>query len=490
VDIFEEYPISDIRDEYLSTLRDITPIEFIRSDIEAYLELNHPELTYEDLLKTKALAPEAMNILPASLQFKQVVITNEYTALPDELIHKVRFSAFDPNNNELFDITLETLRLSNQLIGVTYEPETVEDQAVMNSYGGLDNTPAYLVRLRPTLQLNSENIAVAAVGLPIGADYNLNIELISPNGSEAITNTHITGDYAVIGIVADKAVAPQTIPDEGKNAWRILYEETVSYIDRWNQAEKELAALMQLRIARPIPTVVTLGSVMDVTYLLDTPHGLEWKGIYVDADLKAVEIEISGQRSTDDQENSGDRQKDFMRLSSLQGSILENRILEDDFQVESISTAKVFQLANDNLVPILTINTDNIASVIDTLTFPESIKEDIVNAINENLVIEIPQTEILYQDWTGIGYIKENPETGASGWMLSGMIAGGMTAGGLNTWAENLKEIFANPHSDPPNYDPASAYYISKVYYTDRQKGTVGGSPLLPLQVLVYDSKN
>jgi hypothetical protein len=34
----------------------------------------------------------------------------------------------------------------------------------------------------------------------------------------------------------------------------------------------------------------------------------------------------------------------------------------------------------------------------------------------------------VYEDWTGIGYIKENPDTGKSGYMLSGMIAGGMTA--------------------------------------------------------------
>jgi len=474
MDILEEYPISNIRDEYLSTLRDLTPLEYIRTDIEAYLELNYPDLTYEDLLRTKSLTPEAMNILPASLQFKQVVITNEYTALPDELIHKVRFSASDPNNNDLFDITLETLRLSNQLIAVTYEPETVEDQAVINSYGGLDNTPAYLVRLRPTLELNNENVVVGAEGLPIGAEFNLNLSLISPNGEEKVTNTLITGNYAVMGIVSQQAVTPAVIPDEERDAYRILYEEAINYIDQWNQAEDELAALMQLSITRPIPTVVTLGGVMDVTYLLDTPHGFEWKGLYVDVDLRAVEATGI----------SKDTVKDFMRLSGLQGSILENTVFEDAFQVESISTAKVFQLANDSQITIITVDKDNLDSVLPTLSFADAIKEDITNAVNQDLTVMIPQSEISYEDWTGIGYIKEDPQTGASGWMLSGVIAGGMTAEEANKWAQNWLN---NPFAEPPNDDPSEAYYLFKISATDRQTGTVGQALPTPLQVIVFD---
>ena len=85
----------------------------------------------------------------------------------------------------------------------------MEDHEIINSYGGLDNTPAYLVRLRPALKLNGENVVVSQDGLPIGAEYDLRIELVSPNGVEKITNTHITGNYAVIGIVAEKAMTPQ-----------------------------------------------------------------------------------------------------------------------------------------------------------------------------------------------------------------------------------------------------------------------------------------
>ena len=118
-----------------------------------------------------------------------------------------------------------------------------------------------------------------------------------------------------------------------------------------------------------------------------------------------------------------------MQLSSLQGSILENRIFEDDFQVASISTAKLFQLATSQLpTSIVTIDSSNVNTILPSLPFDQNIKDDIINSVNQNFTIKIPDHELTYENWSGVGYIKENSETGESGWMLSGMIAGGMTA--------------------------------------------------------------
>jgi hypothetical protein len=69
------------------------------------------------------------------------------------------------------------------------------------------------------------------------------------------------------------------------------------------------------------------------TYSTNIPHGITWKGAFVDADLRAVEA-VAGPSTLS---RKDERLKDFMQLSSLQGSVLENRIFEDDFQVDSIS---------------------------------------------------------------------------------------------------------------------------------------------------------
>ncbi|MGD9162360.1 MAG: hypothetical protein PVG39_28380, partial [Desulfobacteraceae bacterium] len=226
---------------------------------------------------------------------------------------------------------------------------------------------------------------------------------------------------------------------------------------------------------------------MDVTYLLDSPQSMEWKGIFVDADLRAIEV------LSDAQNQEEDNKTIFMQLASMEGSFLESAVLEVDFGVESISTAKLMGLANESGIPILTINSDNIGTVLPALSFADNIKEDITNSVNQGLIIEIPQTEITYEDWTGIGYIKEYPETGESGWMLSGMLAGGMSVwSGPDRWPLFLEFMAKFTHWVVINTDPTSGRYIAKIPATDMQEGVVG-KPLLDdpsgklLQVLVLD---
>lgn len=478
IDIFShpelvEGSLSNIKEEYLDSIHTETPIEYIRACINAQLANSQPATRYNDLLLTRTLVPEVMNILPASMQFDQKKITHEYTEIPDELKHKVKFIASDTNNNELFTITIDTLNISNQKIALSYEPETVEDQQIIDSYGGLDNTPAYLVRLRPVLKVNEEMVVAGKDGLLMGADYNLTIQLISPNGEERITNTHTNGNLTAIGIVAQKTGSGQllTIADED-DAEEILFKETRNYISRWNRAEEELASLMHLTLTRPIPTVTTIGGVIDVTYLLDMPHGYEWKGEYCNANSRAVETE-PGIQST------GNRGQIFMQLSALHGSILENRIFEDDFQVESISTAKLFEIANSNQIPIQTIDKTNISSIFPTLAFDDEIKTDITNAVNQNYTVKIPNQEMTYKDWTGVGYAKENPETKEAGYMLSGMIAGGMTAVSPDKWTnQSLREKFNKPNKT-----------YSSIVITSPKSGAVVTTALIEVRGTVLDPK-
>jgi hypothetical protein len=483
-DIVSEYSLTSIRDDYLNAAQSQTPLEYLQTQINDYLLVSHPSTTYSDYLRTKTLVPEVMQILPASMQFTQVKVTHEYTEMPDELKHKVTFTANDMANNELFAMTLDTLSLSNRTIALSFEPETVEDQEIIDSYGGLDNTPSYLIRLRPVLKVNGERIGVGKDGLQMGSDYTLSVKLIAPQGTEEVTDTLVIGNLSVIALSAEKIVTPAVLPDDKRNAESILYEEAIHYIDRWNNAENELSSLMRLALARPIPTMVMAGGVAEVTYLLDTPHGYTLKGVYVDADLRRIEAVAT----------DNTRITTFMQLSSLQGSILENKIFEDDFQVQAMSTAKFLTLANSNAVTVLTIDATNIDTILPTLTFDQNIKDDITTSISQGLVVRMPQSEISYENWTGIGYIKENPETGESGWMLSGSIAGGMTAWSFDRWPTYYADRLTNPYSEPSIYDPASTYFIDKITETDMQMGTVAGTlgdPLslpetLPLQVFVH----
>ncbi len=467
-----EVPLSEIREYYLQADRPETPLEFLSAEIEVVLDQLQTGATYQDLLRARTQKSENLKILPASLQFRQVVATHEYHSIPDELLHKAKFVATDLNGGVMFDVTLDVIKLSNRSIAMWYEPETVEDQEIINSFGGLDNTPAYLVRLRPVLKVDGERLAVGLDGLPMGEEANLSVDLVAPSGLERLSNTLIIGNLSVMGLVAGKALEPEEMPAEQKNAERLLHEETLRYLDRWYQGEEELASLMGLSVARPLPSLVTMGGVIEVTYLLDMPHGYEWRGVFVDADKRAVEVT-----------GPADGRLLFMQLSALQGSVLEDRVLREDFQVDSISTARLFGIANASSIPILTIDGSNVGVVLDGLPFGENVKQDIASAVGQGMVVRVPDRAMAFEDWSGVGYLKENPVTGEAGWMLSGMVAGGLTVWGWPRWDEYLLAMLRNPSSEPPNQDPNAAVLIVKVPSTDWKRATVGETVVLEARV-------
>ncbi|MDX1764066.1 MAG: transglutaminase-like domain-containing protein, partial [bacterium] len=415
VEMTQAISLDALRADYLGAVQTLTPLEYLRSAIETHLARSAPDKSYDDYLRDRTLIPEVLHILPASPQFDEVRVTHEYGAIPHELLHHVRFKATGAGDAVLFDITLPAYALSNQQIVITYEPESIEDQEIINGYGGLGNVPAYLVRLRPVLRVNNDRMIVGQHGLPMGADFSLTLELIGPQGTDRVENREIAGKLGVIGIVAQQAVFPADVAGEEKGSERLLFEAALRYTDRWNRAEHELGSLLDVAVLRPLPTVVTLGSIMDVSYLLDTPHDLQWRGVYVDADLRAVDAVSCG-------ENGDGREKTFLKLSSLEGSVLEHVILEEQIPVESLSTAKLIGLANSQGIPLVQIDENNVSTRLPTLNFDENVLADIANAAAQGLTVTIPETVIRHEDWTGIGYVTENEETGEAGWMLSGMV--------------------------------------------------------------------
>ena len=487
VDIMQQPGKSGLLDgmpeTYLGAAQTQTLLEYLESSIAG----GGYQLT--DFLMSRSIVPERLKTLPGSTQFTLAKATHEYTAIPDELKHKVRLVA-TAGETVLFDITMDAMKLANRKVSISGEPEAVEDQEIIDGYGGLDNTPAYLVKLRPVLKVDGEVATAGSEGLFMGSDYTLTMELVSPGGTETAKSDLIIGNLTGIGIVTQRATpygSSQGAPaiTEEDDAETIIHKELMRYIDRWNRAEEELANLLQLRYTRPIPTVALMGGVIDVSYVLDLPHGYDWKGEYIDASVRAVETAVAYSGAP----LAAERKKAFMRLSGLQGSVLEERVFEDDFGVDSISTAKVLELAGSQSasgIQILSIDGSNGETVIPSLPFDDAIKGDITDAVNQGFKVKVPSQEMTYKDWTGVGYLKENPNTGEAGYMLSGMIAGGMTA---EQWVnEYLADLLGKSDMYMFNKDPLSAAQIVMIPATDGQIGTVGTTLAQRLAVLVLDS--
>jgi hypothetical protein len=117
-----------------------------------------------------------------------------------------------------------------------------------------------------------------------------------------------------------------------------------------------------------------------------------------------------------------------MLTSGYLGSALEHGIFEQLYSVPSVSAVKVLQIANQEGIPIYTINQTNVNEILPRLQVSEAVKSGIRNAVTSGMIVTIPERNIQYYNWSGVGYIVLNPETGAGAYMISGGLAGSYTA--------------------------------------------------------------
>jgi hypothetical protein len=114
----------------------------------------------------------------------------------------------------------------------------------------------------------------------------------------------------------------------------------------------------------------------------------------------------------------------------MNGSVLEYAVPEQLFStlenpVQGISTVKALKIANDQAIPIYTIDQTNIDSIAPLLQIDSGSLTDIRNAVNAGKTIITPKSEITFKSWTGTGYIIIDKNTGAGAYLVSGGISGG-----------------------------------------------------------------
>lgn len=123
--------------------------------------------------------------------------------------------------------------------------------------------------------------------------------------------------------------------------------------------------------------------------------------------------------------------KQFFLSSGMNGSALEHSVPEQLFSTpdnpaQGVSAVKALQIANEQGIPIYTINQSNINTIMPQLQIDADVKADIQNAVNAGKEVTVSKTNINFNGWNGCGYIIIDPVTGAGAYMISGGMNGGL----------------------------------------------------------------
>jgi hypothetical protein len=436
--------------------------EEFKTALEDYINTNLPEGTIGDLLGAKTIKKEAPGILLVTLPYKVINKLNEYSVIPNNLRHKVRFRVNG------IDHTVSTLELAGQRVTLSYVYATDEDKAVVEEYGGIYDTPAYLVKLKPLLMIGDE-IEVEGEPSGLGLSQSIRIEFIAPGKGVVDIVERETTVGAYYAITFDLQRIPTELIQANisklKEALELAEIQPVKradligellnltgliyfcQLDIYNYFLSKIHRISYIR--HPSEAITSLN--LKVDYLFSTPKSVSFSGVGIDIERDVLSaFSVVGDLG---------KEKNFMVSAGMLGSSLEHGIFELLFNIPSISAVKALQLANEEGMPIYSINENNISQILPKLQISGAVKSAIQNAVNAGNVVTVSGRNIQYNEWNGVGYIIIDPETGDGAYMISGKLAGGVAtklAEALKlgfsifmNWASEIKESKIAGRWDP-----------------------------------------
>ncbi|MCP5443675.1 MAG: hypothetical protein H6968_11630 [Chromatiaceae bacterium] len=417
--------------DYIATFTEPSPIEQLQLDVQAYLDANDPGKTIAAIERRTEIAQQALGLLPASPPYGLLAVTDRLSEIEDTQRYKVRFHLYD-GATTFIDHTLNLSAFADRRLTIEYVGATAADQTVIDAFGGIYDTPPDLVDVRPVLEVDNVPVASASNAIGMGLTHKADMHFLPPAGGRIeqplVPDDIIAGNGRAIGFdtfldIRDTFIDPDPIPADAFLE-SILHLTAVDYLSRVDRGIETMERLMGVATYLDVSEVIASNQI-NVTYSFGVPVGFEWTGLYVDADRH-----ILGKFPVDGDYNRVRRP--FHIVTGMDGSIQENRVFEDDFGQEAVSTIKILELANDALIPICTITTD-IATDCTGFNHPDLV-DDVNAALGAGREITIPRDPMTVGLWSGTGYIDMDPVTGSAAYVLSGGINGGST---VESWPTN-----------------------------------------------------
>lgn len=438
--------VTNITNDYYESF-----VDDIGDNAEEYINHyneEHPDnpLTTEQIIGGKKIIKEELELLPNVLPYEVRSVISESSNLSDDNFENISFimqgsSAFslDYDTTESFNVNFNTYELYGKRITIEWTGATDEDNEIINEYGGIINTPVYLIDVCPNLIVDGE---VVATGNPVNAGYRQNfvMELNHIGLDKKIVDNLITvgGVYSVTLDYGNfSADSLNKISDE-MNLLKDSLDEEMTEKDLYNDEVlgKVLSAMGCLYFAqldifdnytanhtgvlrnRVLSEGIT-GYEPNVSYVFMTPVEYNDGRFYIDVDYNALSV-VS-------ESNTKENVIAYNIQSGLYSSLMESTIIEELFEIPAVSTTKLLCEANERGIPIYSICSENIED-IDELNVSDSVRNDVRNAVNEGKIVYIPRDSFNYYNWYGSGYMILDMENGTAAYMISGGISGGSTA--------------------------------------------------------------
>ena len=291
--------------------------------------------------------------------------------------------------------------------------------------------------MKPELRIDG---LVVATGTTIGMGYQETFDMVftepGPGGGmDVVSNQIDAGAYYAVAIDTGKISESQMVAMKNKidatmakietNDFAtlskdsligdILYTTALAYyaqLDSVNIIQSMAMGMIWYRL--PSESIFSTG--LKVETMFGIPRAVSCEGLMMDVDRNVhVAMARNGNRDFGFQ---------FMLTTGQNSSALEHAVPERLFSTQDnpahgISAVKALKIANDQGIPIYTINKENIGTVLPQLEVSAEVKSEIQNAVNAGKEVTVSKTNITFNGWIGCGYIVLDPATGAGAYYLT-----------------------------------------------------------------------
>lgn len=443
---------------YFSQVQAQMPHDIYRAQVQDFLNRSNPGTSVADLPYRNALVPQRFGLLPASLPYNVAQVLSQFSTVPDNLRHQVRLRL--SASGLLLDVTWRVPQVALQRRTISYVPATLADQAIVDGFGGLANTPPMAVDVRPQLKLDGI-LALEGNPVSLGTRVQLAVDFIRSEQGVVATGNHTAlraGQHISVNLDAgqisdallieraSRLLAAQEFvgtPSEDADALtgELLNIAGMLYWKRLRDGENAIAEIFQRLIVRDLSESTTRAD-LEALLLLDRPFALTPGNLSLDA------IRIN--RSTFGIDNDESDGPTFRRLIGLESSAQEHAMWEELVGLEAIPTVKAFQVASTQGIPLRTITSANVAEPVicadgnqrsvfecmaacDTFSIVIQGINAFINAGREVLAQECP---ILLNQWIGVGWAAFDTSSQVGAFLITGGLFTPQQSSGATTIAD------------------------------------------------------
>lgn len=413
-------------------------LEGFQESITDFIANDLQDATGGELLGAVEIEAEPFGVLPGSLPARPLVVTERTPVLTPDERHLVTIRLVGGLfSTERLRYDTSTVELAGKRVTLGYRAATEADLATVESFGGLLETPPYLVDLTPVVYVEGE---VVATGPPVvmGTHQRLQVRFREPGGrSDGVQHLIAAGSYAAIGLDLQR-VSDTLIEQRSQKlaaARDLLGETEVPFDDVMGEvlhlhgltyflqveANKHVTAhrLDVVAVKRPVEMLTTFAPVFATFF-----------GVAVDVVNTGMNVDVRRQLfSVTSRTGDRDAERLYRVASGTFGSLAEGAVFEQVLRTEAVSAMGLIAEANRRDIPVFLIDDTNVDAILPQLDVTGGVVNDIRNAVAAGKQVFVPQRGLSFFDWRGVGYVVRDVATGAAAYLISGGLAGGATAG-------------------------------------------------------------